>query len=98
MQPRNICLISQSSELRHVARLCSLLTHRAQGKDAEFASPTSLRLCMTLTHVTSTQTLLDLVAKLALMHMHIMRMLTLIQYRRHESNAAAECVRSCVQS
>ena len=53
---------------------------------------------MTLTHVTSTQTLLDLVAKLALMHMHVMRMLTLIQYRRHESNAAAECVRSYVQS
>ena len=51
---------------------------------------------MTLTHVTSTQTLLDLVAKLALMHMHIMRMLILILYRRHESNAEADCVHSCV--
>ena len=53
---------------------------------------------MTLRHVTLAQTLLDLVAKLALMHMHVMRMRTLIQYRRHESNAAAECIRSCVQS
>ena len=53
---------------------------------------------MTLRHVTLAQTLLDLVAKLALMHMHVMRMLTLIQYRRHESNVATDFVRSCVQS
>ena len=45
---------------------------------------------MTFARVTSAQTLVDLVAKLALMHMHIMRMLILILYRRHESNAEAD--------
>ena len=98
MQPRNTRLVSQSSELQLAAR--RLLTADASRtlKGYKFASPTFLRLCMTFARVTSAQTLLDLVAKLALMHMHIMRMLILILYRRHESNAEADCVRSCVQT